>query len=101
MAAVNAIMVPYPSISIGYDLVSVEADIDGNLSIGWRFTQGSASTGIGGITPQAPPLLRENDSVIVTVINYQHQSLFDIGIVTENSGCEHKRGSLQQATKSE
>ena len=83
VAAVNAIMVPYPTISIGYDLVSVEADTDGNLSIGWRFTQGTASTGIGGIPPQAPPLLTENDSVIVAVISYQHQPLFDIGIVTE------------------
>ena len=83
MAAVNAIMVPYPTISIGYDLVSVEADTDGNLSIGWRFTQGTASTSIGGISPQAPPLLTENDSVIVAVISYQHQPPFDIGIVTE------------------
>ena len=83
IAAVNAIMVPYPTTSMSYDLVSVEADTDGSVSIGWRFTQGTASAGIGGIPPKAPPLLTENDSVIVAVISYQHQPLFDIGIVTE------------------
>ena len=77
VAAVNSIMSPYPTQTMGYDIASVEADIDGNVSIGWRFTRGAVGAG-GGIPPRALTLVTQNESVIVAVITYQHRTTFNL-----------------------
>ena len=79
VAAVNAIMAPYPTQTMGYDIASVEADIDGNVSVGWRFTRGTVTAG-GGIPPRALTLVTQNESVIMAVITYQHRTTFNLVI---------------------
>lgn len=76
VAAVNAIMAPYPTTTLGYDIASVEADINGNVTVGWRFTRGNVGEG-GGIPPRALTLVTNNESVIVAVITYQHRTTFN------------------------
>lgn len=76
--AVTAIMAPFPIEGLGINLVSVEADNDGNVEIGWRFDGGVAAAADGDIPPRAIPLVGQNDSVIVAVITYQHRGNFNI-----------------------
>ena len=87
VSAVNAIMAPYPTGGMGYDIVSVEADIDGNVSAGWRFTRGNISPG-GAIPPRALTLVTQNESVIAATITYRYQTAFslliaDVDIIEE------------------
>ncbi len=83
VAALNAIMAPYPTQTMGYDIMSVEADIDGNVSIGWRFTGGAVGNG-GGIPARALGLVSVNESVVVAIITYQHQTTFNLVISDVN-----------------
>ena len=76
-AAVNAVMEPYPTANMGYKFASIEADIDGNVSVGWQFTQGNISSS-DSVPAQALPLVTQNDSVIAAVITYQHDTIFDL-----------------------
>lgn len=86
IAAVNAILVPYPIGDIGYDIASIETDLDGNLSVGWRITQGSLQAGGGGIPAEAQNLVTINDSVIVANVAYLHRPALDLvfGNITLN-----------------
>jgi Flp pilus assembly protein TadG len=73
-AAVNAILAPYPTAgNIGVDIASIETDNDGNLTVGWRFTQGNIQAGGGGIPGVVQNLVTTNDSVIVANLAYLHQ----------------------------
>ncbi len=78
IAAVNAILAPYPIGNIGYDIASIETDLDGNLSVGWRITQGSLQAGGGGIPAEAQNLVSTNDSVIVANVAYLHRPALDL-----------------------
>ena len=75
VAAVNAVMEPYPIANMGYDLASIEADADGDVSVGWRFTEGDIAVE-AEIPAQAIPLVTQDDSVIVATIAYKHQTIF-------------------------
>ena len=71
--AVNAILAPYPTANIGYDIASIETDNNGNLTVGWRFTAGNLQAGGGGIPATAVNLVTTDDSVIVANLAYVHQ----------------------------
>lgn len=83
VAAVNSIMAPYPVQTLGYDIASIEADIDGNISVGWRYTRGAVAAG-GAIPPRALTLVTQNESVIMAVITYQHRTTFNLVISDVN-----------------
>jgi Flp pilus assembly protein TadG len=76
--AVTAIMDPFPVEGLGITFVSVEADSDGRVTIGWRFDGGVAAASEGTIPPRAIPLVGQNDSVIVAVMTYRHRGTFKI-----------------------
>ena len=77
--AINAIMAPYPTDTLGITLVSVTADNDGNVGIGWRYDGGFAGgDALGAIPPRAIPLVERNDSVIVAIVTYRHRGVFDL-----------------------
>ena len=76
--AVTAIMGPFPVKGLGITFVSVEADSDGRVTIGWRFDGGVAAAGEGAIPTRAIPLVGQDDSVIVAIITYRHRGTFKI-----------------------
>ena len=77
VAAVKEVMKPYPSSSMGFDFASVEADLDGNVSIGWRHALGTVEAGTN-IPARAIPLVTQNDSVIAVKITYTHETTFSL-----------------------
>lgn len=76
IASVNAVMAPFAVGGMGYEIASVEADFDGNVSVGWRITQGSLQ-GAGGATQKARELVSTNDSVIAVTVTYVYRPALD------------------------
>lgn len=72
-AAVTAVMAPYPTATLGYEVSSVEADAGGGITVGWRFSRGAIQGGGGGIPAEAPSLVSTSDSVIAVNITYRYQ----------------------------
>ena len=77
VAAVNAVMEPYPTSNMGFDFASVEADGNGNVSIGWRHAAGILEAGTN-IPERAIPLVTQDDSVIAVKITYTHEPIFNL-----------------------
>lgn len=73
VAAVGAIMRPFPAAGLSYDIASVEADLDGNVGVGWRITQGGIQGGGCGVPAPALNLISTNDSVIAVTVVYQYR----------------------------
>ena len=77
VAAVQEVMKPYPTSNMGFDFASVEADLNGNVSIGWRHAAGTVEGGTD-IPSKAMRLLTQNDSVIVVKISYTHEPVLNL-----------------------
>tara|TARA_B100000676_G_C18090051_1_gene858770 strand:+ start:3062 stop:3595 length:534 start_codon:yes stop_codon:yes gene_type:complete len=73
LAAAKAVMRPYPTSKMGFDFTSVEADSDGNVSIGWRHAAGTVEAATN-IPERAIPLVTQDDSVIAVKITYTHEA---------------------------
>lgn len=76
-AAMNAIFVPFPSAPMSYEIVSVQTDAGGVVSVGWRVTRGSLD-GNTTVPPAALPLVSTNDSVIVVTVIYLYHPTLDL-----------------------
>ena len=73
VAAVQEVMKPYPTSNMGFDFASVEADFDGDVSIGWRHAAGTVEAGTN-IPARAIALVTQDDSVIAVKITYTHEA---------------------------
>ncbi len=76
-AAMNAIFAPFPPAAMSYEIASVIADENGQVSVGWRVARGSLS-GNATIPPPALNLVSVSDSVIVVTVIYRYQPTLDL-----------------------
>lgn len=75
--AINTILEPFPTASVGFDLISVEMDLEGNLAIGWRYSGGNIDVA-ESFPPGVMGLPEPGGSVIAAVVSYQHSPLFGL-----------------------
>lgn len=76
-SAVKTIMLPFPEAKLSYQLLSVEKDWQGDVSVGWRYTGGLGSLS-NSIPNQAIALAEPNGSVIAALVSYNHAPLFGL-----------------------
>ncbi len=76
-SAIRTIMEPFPASEVGFNVMSVEVDSDGNVSVGWRYT-GGVLAGASGFPAAAGNLSERNGSVIAAIVSYSHAPLFGI-----------------------
>ncbi|MCP5142129.1 MAG: pilus assembly protein [Gammaproteobacteria bacterium] len=75
--AITTILEPFPAAAVGFDLISVEMDMEGNLSIGWRYSGGAIEVA-ESFPPGVMGLPEPGGSVIASVVSYQHAPLFGL-----------------------
>jgi hypothetical protein len=61
-------LAPFPD-NMNIRIISVEADLDGSVGIGWEFPVGGGA----GIPPRARPLVIQNESVISVIVSYKSE----------------------------
>ena len=76
-AAIRTILEPFPSGSVGFNLISVVMDADGNTAVDWRYTGGLIDADMAA-PAGAANLAEPGGSVIAAVVSYQHAPLFGL-----------------------
>lgn len=76
-SAIRTILEPFPSGSVGFNLLSVVMDADGNTAVDWRYT-GGLIDGEMAAPAGAANLAEPGGSVIAAVVSYQHAPLFGL-----------------------
>jgi hypothetical protein len=66
------IISPFSVDNMSVQIISVEADVDGLVSVGWAFPAG----GDAAIPQKARSLAIENESVIVVILKYKAEGIF-------------------------
>jgi len=66
------ILAPFPTKTLSIQIISVEADLDGLINVGWSFPTGQGA----GIPEKARALLIKNESVVAVVLKYNAEGIF-------------------------
>ena len=69
--AIDAIMEPFPTTSVGYQIISVVADPSDVSSVAWHYEYPTAGPA-PPVPSEADPLVTGNDNVIVVTVTYTH-----------------------------
>jgi Flp pilus assembly protein TadG len=66
------ILAPFSTETLSIQIISVEADVDGLINVGWSFPAGD-----GAVIPEkARGLLIQNESVVAVVLKYNAKGIF-------------------------
>ena len=76
VAAINVILAPYPTTSLGYDISSIVADSGGTNTVDWRRAGGTLAGTAAPNPTIADNLNSTDDSVIVVTVTLVHEPLF-------------------------
>jgi Flp pilus assembly protein TadG len=72
IAVGRMILEPFPADGMKVKIISVEADVDGDTSVGWEFPVDEGSS----IPPRSKTLVTQNESVIVVIVKYKATGMF-------------------------